>query len=49
MKNILYILILAIIFLVVQGCITIPEESDQPWNTRQDWEGAPSVPGMNGS
>jgi starvation-inducible outer membrane lipoprotein len=49
MKKILYIFIILATFILFQGCITIPEDSDQPWNSRQDWEGAPSVPGMNGN
>lgn len=34
------------------GCATAggddDEGSDLPWNTPQPWEGAPSIPGLNG-
>lgn len=35
--------------LISGGCATTGEdhESDLPWNVRQPWEGAPSLPGMS--
>jgi len=32
--------------LVVGGCATT--DSDMPWNTPQNWEGSPSIPGLSG-
>jgi len=36
---------------LVSGCATTPEdeESDLPWNMPQQWEGAPMIPGFNGT
>lgn len=49
MRKVIYFFLTVIITLIIQGCITIPEESDQPWNARQDWEGSPSMPGFDGN
>lgn len=40
---------LAIVFLA--GCQTPPsdDESEIPWNTPQDWESSPMLPGFNGA
>lgn len=36
--------------LAVLGCATTDPNADSelPWNTPQQWEGAPSIPGLNG-
>ncbi len=36
--------------LLLGGCTTPPpdRESELPWNTPQQWEAAPGIPGMNG-
>jgi hypothetical protein len=43
--------VLALTALCLAGCKTTSDDddgSDLPWNTPQPWEGAPSIPGMNG-
>lgn len=37
----------AMIAAVGGGCTSTP--SDIPWNSRQSWEGSPSIPGFGGS
>lgn len=35
------------LLLAAGGCATTQDDdSDLPWNVRQPWEGAPSIPGM---
>ncbi len=48
------VLILGAIVLAAAGCTSTKpgEEADEnesaiPWNTPQQWEGAPSIPGMS--
>ena len=46
----LFILVASAGFLFLLGCATTDPnaDSDLPWNTPQQWEGAPSIPGLNG-
>lgn len=35
------------LLVIAGGCATTQDDdSDLPWNVRQPWEGAPSIPGM---
>jgi len=34
------------VVLFVAGCATTDTE-DQPWNSRQPWEGTPNIPGFS--
>jgi len=45
-----FALLSGITLLSLAGCASIDPnaESDLPWNTPQQWEGAPSIPGMGG-
>jgi len=49
------LLLMAATVLVLAGCATNDndyvdeqEYSNMPWNTPQQWEGSPSVPGLSG-
>jgi hypothetical protein len=47
----LSLFVLALAAFGLSGCKTTGEDedgSDLPWNTPQPWEGAPSIPGLNG-
>ncbi len=46
--HILYLAIAGLLLLLVAGgcATTADDDSDLPWNVRQPWEGAPSIPGM---
>ncbi len=51
-KTILFITLAALLALSA-GCVAPPsdeeeDESSMPWNTPASWEGAPTIPGMNG-
>lgn len=46
-----FIFLASIVFTAaLLGCATndLDQESELPWNTPQQWEGAPSIPGLNG-
>lgn len=49
-SRILSALITGAALLALTACTTADPnaDSDLPWNTPQQWEGAPSIPGMNG-
>ena len=51
-KILFFLMILALSVFGLSGCKTAgsddDEGSDLPWNTPQPWEGAPSIPGMDG-
>jgi hypothetical protein len=34
--------------LLLSGCATVDDsDSELPWNTRQGWEGTPTIPGFS--
>jgi hypothetical protein len=51
-KVVFFVFVLSLTTLCLGGCATTGSDddngSDLPWNTPQPWEGAPSIPGMNG-
>ena len=52
-KTVLFLLVLGSAAFFVGGCATPGGDdddngSDLPWNTPQPWEGAPSIPGLDG-
>jgi hypothetical protein len=54
LKNISYLLVPALA-LLMGGCasnegayVDEQEYSNMPWNTPQQWEGSPSIPGLSG-
>jgi len=52
-KALFFLIVLALTAFCLSGCKTAggsddDNGSDLPWNTPQPWEGAPSIPGMNG-
>ena len=52
-KLLFILLVLGLAAFCLSGCKTAggsedDNGSDLPWNTPQPWEGAPSIPGMNG-
>ncbi len=51
-KFLFLLLVSALTAFGLSGCATTGSDddngSDLPWNTPQPWEGAPSIPGMDG-
>ena len=51
-KFLILLLVSSLTAFCLSGCATTGCEddggSDLPWNTPQPWEGAPSIPGMDG-
>lgn len=50
-KRLFFLFMLGLTVFCLGGCATAggdDDGSDLPWNTPQSWEGAPSIPGMDG-
>lgn len=41
--------LLVLVLAGLAGCYSVPADgySDQPWNSRQGWEGSPYIPGLS--